>query len=323
LEFGNLKDIIYISAVLTGLICVAAGIIKKKNIVALLDLGRLKKTEYIKGILIGAGMLMVWIALLSPQKLESEKKIEVEGLSVYILVDTSRSMLAEDVFPSRIEAAKRTIREVVEGLTGDRVGIIPFSSSAYIQMPLTTDYNIAKNYVDVIDTKLISGGGTKILEGLKLAENSYREIGSEKKVVLIISDGGEDEKGTIEFAEKHNMKVYSMGIGTEKGSVLPNYIDGVKRGFITDRNGNTVISRLNEGFLKKLSEETGGRYYRVDNLTGGGERFASDIAGIQGDEKRQESIKVYSKYYQYPLFLGIILILIGVAVGGGIKDEED
>jgi len=114
-----------------------------------------------------------------------------------------------------------------------------------------------------------------------------------------------------------------MGIGSEKGSVLPNYVDGVRRGFITDRNGNTVISRLNEGFLKKLSEKTGGRYYRIDNLTGGGERFAGDIASIQGDEKRQESIKVYSKYYQYPLLMGIILILIGAAAGGGIKDEED
>ena len=323
MELGNLRDAIYGVSIPLGMIFIGSGIIRKRKIVKVLDLGRLKIGEYLKGGLILLGMILVFISLLSPQKVEEERKVEVEGNSIYILVDTSRSMLAEDVYPNRMEAAKKGIKEVVGDLAGDKVGIIPFSSSAYIQMPLTDDYNIAENYVNVIDTKLISGGGTRLLESLKLAERSYRETGSKNKIVLLLSDGGEEEGESIEFAKKNNIKVYSLGIGTKKGGVFPNYEGGVRRGFVKDRDGSTVVSTLNEGFLRKLSRETGGRYYRVDNMGSGAEKIARDISKVSGDKKHEESIKVYAHYYQYPLFVGMIFILLGVVLGGGIVNEED
>jgi len=321
LEFRNIKDMIYGILLLLGGISIATGIIKKKRIIEALDLGSLRRTEYIKALFLLLGASLIFIALLSPQKLESERKVSSQGLSMYILVDISRSMLAEDVYPNRIEAAKTALRDVVGSLQGDRVGIIPFSASAYIQMPLTDDYNIAGNYIDVIDTKLISGGGTNILEGLRLANSSFTQIGSKNKVVLIISDGGEEE-GAIDYAKDKGIRIYSMGVGTSKGSVLPNYDNGVRSGFITDSKGNTVVSKLNEAFLKEMAEKTGGRYYRIDNLNRGG-TFAEDISGITREEIKEETLRIYKHYYQLPLFLGFLFILLGIILKGGLADEED
>lgn len=321
MEFGNIKDTIYGVVLLLGGISMAVGIIKKKKIIEALDLGRLRRTEYIKALFLLLGVALINIALLAPQKLESEREVKSEGLSIYILVDISRSMLAEDVYPNRIEAAKTALRGVIGSLQGDRVGIIPFSASAYIQMPLTDDYNIAGNYIDVIDTKLISGGGTDILEGLKLANSSFTEIGSKNKLVLIISDGGEKD-GAIEYAKDNGIRIYSMGVGTSKGSVLPNYEKGVRRGFITDSKGNTVVSKINETFLREMAEKTGGKYYRIDNLNRG-ETFAEDISSIAREEMGEQTLRIYKHYYQFPLFLGFLLVLLGVNLKGGIVDEED
>ena len=321
MEFRNIKDMIYGILLLLGGISIVIGIIKKKRIIEALDLGSLRRTEYIKALFLLLGASLIFVALLSPQKLESERKVSSKGLSMYILVDISRSMLAEDVYPNRIEAAKTALRDVVGSLQGDRVGIIPFSASAYIQMPLTDDYNIAGNYIDVIDTKLISGGGTNILEGLKLANSSFTQIGSKNKVVLIISDGGEEE-GAIDYAKDKGIRIYSMGVGTSKGSVLPNYDNGVRSGFITDSKGNTVVSKLNEAFLKEMAEKTGGRYYRIDNLNRGG-TFAEDISGITREEIKEETLRIYKHYYQLPLFLGFLFILLGIILKGGLADEED
>ncbi len=322
MEFGNIRDVVYGVLPLLGGVSLVAGFIKKKKIIEALDLGRLRATEYGRTISLLLGSVLIFLALLAPQRLEGERSVKSQGLSIYILVDISRSMLAEDVYPNRIEATKTTLREVIDSLQGDRVGIIPFSSSAYIQMPLTDDYNIAGNYIDVIDTRLISGGGTDILQGLKLANSSFEEIGSQNKVVLIISDGGEEERGALEYAKSNKIRVFSMGVGTPKGSILPNYDNGVRRGFITDSKGNTVVSRINESFLQKLAQDTGGRYYRIDNLSSKN-TFSGDISSINREEGEEQVLRIYRHYYQFPLFLGFLLVLLGVNIKGGIADEED
>ena len=177
--------------------------------------------------------------MLSPQKLIEEKEVERKGNSIYILMDTSRSMLTKDIYPNRIERAKTIAKNIILNLKGDKVGIIPFSDSAYIQMPLTDDYKIAENFINVIDTNLLSGGGTNIFEGLSIANKSFKETETENKIVLVISDGGDSDDKTLDFIKKNSLKVYSVGVGTEKGSVIP---DNKKSGFIKDEKGNIVVS---------------------------------------------------------------------------------
>ena len=162
MEFGNINYTVYIIVPALILFFMIIGMSKRNRILDILKLKKYNSVQIIKTILLTLGAIMVVIALLSPQKLLDEDTVEVKGLNIYALIDTSRSMMTEDVYPNRLEAAKRTLENLLQGLKGDRIGFIPFSDSAYIQMPLTDDYSIGKNYINALDTNLISGGGTEL-----------------------------------------------------------------------------------------------------------------------------------------------------------------
>lgn len=269
---------------------------------------------------VGAGL--VAFSLLSPQKPMEKEAVEVKGLNVYALIDTSRSMMTEDVYPNRLEAAKRTLEKLLTNLKGDRIGFIPFSDSAYIQMPLTDDYSIGGNYINALDTNLISGGGTELYQALQLAEKSFSEIGSDNKTVLILSDGGDFDEKSLKFVKDNKINVFSVGIGTSEGSIIPEYVNGKKIGFIKDDSGSAVVSRLNSDFLKELAEAAGGKYYEVNNLNDNTIDFFKDSATLERNNQRNEEMTVYKKYFQIPLGIGMLLILLGYLIRGGVKDEK-
>lgn len=317
MELGNLKDFYYIIIPIFVLGIIIMGRIKRKKILLSLNLYENKKRNFFKYILIILGISLVFIALLSPQKLKLNEKVNVKGGSFYVLIDISKSMMTKDTYPNRLETAKHSLDEILQGLKGDKIGFIPFSDSAYIQMPLTDDYFMAKNYVDAIDGNLISGGGTELLQALELANRSFEGAKSNDKTVLIVSDGGDYNQNIIEYAKDNKIKVYALGIGTEEGSVIP-----TKDGFIKDTSGNVVVSKLNGNFLKQLSEETGGSYYVVNNISNGVTEFLKATKNLNKNSMRDEEIKIYEKYYQYPLFLGIIFILFGYSIKRKIQGEE-
>jgi Ca-activated chloride channel family protein len=298
------------------------GMRKRKDILNILKLRNKRRISIIKILLLTLGSVLVVISLLSPQKEIEDEEIEVKGMNIYVLIDTSRSMLTEDVYPNRLEAGKRVLTNLIQSLKGDRVGFIPFSDSAYIQMPLTDDYNITQNYINAIDTTLISGGGTELYQALELAEKSFKEIGSENKTVIVISDGGDFDKKSLDFVKENKIDVYSIGVGTKEGNVIPEYLNGVKRGFIKDESGSAVISKLNSDFLQKISNENNGKYYEVNNLVDTSKNFVNDTINLERKNQRNEKTKNYEKYFQYPLALGILFILIGYLLKEVIKDEE-
>lgn len=322
MEFGNLQNSIYLIFPLILLLIMILGMRKRKDILNILKLRNKRRISIIKILLLTLGSVLVVISLLSPQKEIEDKEIEVKGMNIYVLIDTSRSMLTEDVYPNRLEAGKRVLTNLIQSLKGDRVGFIPFSNSAYIQMPLTDDYNITQNYINAIDTTLISGGGTELYQALELAEKSFKEIGSENKTVIVISDGGDFDKKSLDFVKENKIDVYSIGVGTKEGNVIPEYLNGVKRGFIKDESGSAVISKLNSDFLQKISNENNGKYYEVNNLVDTSKNFVNDTINLERKNQRNEKTKNYEKYFQYPLALGILLILIGYLLKEVIKDEE-
>ena len=260
MEFGNLQNFICLIFPLILLLIMILGMRKRKDILNILKLRNKRRISIIKILLLTLGSVLVVISLLSPQKEIEDEEIEVKGMNIYVLIDTSRSMLTEDVYPNRLEAGKRVLTNLIQSLKGDRVGFIPFSDSAYIQMPLTDDYNITQNYINAIDTTLISGGGTELYQALELAEKSFKEIGSENKTVIVISDGGDFDKKSLDFVKENKIDVYSIGVGTKEGNVIPEYLNGVKRGFIKDESGSAVISKLNSDFLQKISNENNGKF---------------------------------------------------------------
>lgn len=322
MEFGNLQNSIYLIFPLILLLIMILGMRKRKDILNILKLRNKKRISIIKILLLTLGSVLVVISLLSPQKEIEDEEIEVKGMNIYVLIDTSRSMLTEDVYPNRLEAGKRVLTNLIQSLKGDRVGFIPFSDSAYIQMPLTDDYNITQNYINAIDTTLISGGGTELYQALELAEKSFKEIGSENKTVIVISDGGDFDKKSLDFVKENKIDVYSIGVGTKEGNVIPEYLNGVKRGFIKDESGSAVISKLNSDFLQKISNENNGKYYEVNNLVDTSKNFVNDTINLERKNQRNEKTKNYEKYFQYLLALGILFILIGYLLKEVIKDEE-
>ena len=322
MEFGNLQNSIYLIFPLILLLIMILGMRKRKDILNVLKLRNKRRISIIKILLLTLGSVLVVISLLSPQKEIEDEEIEVKGMNIYVLIDTSRSMLTEDVYPNRLEAEKRVLTNLIQSLKGDRVGFIPFSDSAYIQMPLTDDYNITQNYINAIDTTLISGGGTELYQALELAEKSFKEIGSENKTVIVISDGGDFDKKSLDFVKENRIDVYSIGVGTKEGNVIPEYLNGVKRGFIKDESGSAVISKLNSDFLQKISNENNGKYYEVNNLVDTSKNFVNDTMNLERKNQRNEKTKNYEKYFQYPLALGILFILIGYLLKEVIKDEE-
>lgn len=322
MEFGNLQNFICLIFPLILLLIMILGMRKRKDILNILKLRNKRRISIIKILLLTLGSVLVVISLLSPPKEIEDEEIEVKGMNIYVLIDTSRSMLTEDVYPNRLEAGKRVLTNLIQSLKGDRVGFIPFSDSAYIQMPLTDDYNITQNYINAIDTTLISGGGTELYQALELAEKSFKEIGSENKTVIVISDGGDFDKKSLDFVKENKIDVYSIGVGTKEGNVIPEYLNGVKRGFIKDESGSAVISKLNSDFLQKISNENNGKYYEVNNLVDTSKNFVNDTINLERKNQRNEKTKNYEKYFQYPLALGILFILIGYLLKEVIKDEE-
>lgn len=322
MEFGNLQNFMCLIFPLILLLIMILGMRKRKDILNILKLRNKRRISIIKILLLTLGSVLVVISLLSPQKEIEDEEIEVKGMNIYVLIDTSRSMLTEDVYPNRLEAGKRVLTNLIQSLKGDRVGFIPFSDSAYIQMPLTDDYNITQNYINAIDTTLISGGGTELYQALELAEKSFKEIGSENKTVIVISDGGDFDKKSLDFVKENKIDVYSIGVGTKEGNVIPEYLNGVKRGFIKDESGSAVISKLNSDFLQKISNENNGKYYEVNNLVDTSKNFVNDTINLERKNQRNEKTKNYEKYFQYPLALGILFILIGYLLKEVIKDEE-
>ena len=293
MEFGNLQNSIYLIFPLILLLIMILGMRKRKDILNVLKLRNKRRISIIKILLLTLGSVLVVISLLSPQKEIEDEEIEVKGMNIYVLIDTSRSMLTEDVYPNRLEAGKRVLTNLIQSLKGDRVGFIPFSDSAYIQMPLTDDYNITQNYINAIDTTLISGGGTELYQALELAEKSFKEIGSENKTVIVISDGGDFDKKSLDFVKENKIDVYSIGVGTKEGNVIPEYLNGVKRGFIKDESGSAVISKLNSDFLQKISNENNGKYYEVNNLVDTSKNFVNDTINLERKNQRNEKTKNY------------------------------
>lgn len=318
MEFGSMSNIKLVVIPILTILFIILGIRKREKILEKIGWKKDIFIMAVKGILISLGTSLVFLALLSPQKLKEEENIKVQGSDLYVLMDISKSMLAEDTYPNRLEISKAELRGILDNLKGDRVGIIPFSDSAYIQMPLTDDYFMAKNYIDAIDSKLISGGGTELLEGLKLANKSFEKTDAKDKNVIIFSDGGEKNQEVLNYVKDNKIKTFIFGVGTDEGSVIP-----IDNGFIKDDKGNVVVSKLNDSFLKELAKESGGAYYQLDNLNNNNyKKLIQDIGKLDKTSQREEKLNIYEKYYQYPLGLGLIFILIGYFLRRREKEGE-
>ena len=292
---------------------------KKEKIMARLHLAFRSRAKVLRGILYLGGLGLMTFSLLGPQAFEGTVELQKTGMDIYILIDTSKSMLTTDIQPDRISVTKKMIGSLLDSFDGDRVGFIPFSSDAYIQMPLTDDYRLARMFLDVIDTDMISGGGTNLEAAIQLANRSFERASDADRVILIFSDGEEqdgDSQSVLQTISDDKLRVYTIGLGTEKGGLIPVYGDDNRTvaGYMKDGNGNPVTSRLQPITLMQLAKQGGGAYYQASMQ--GTEVFSliNDLSYLQKGERSVEQMRRFEQLYPYFLGAGLLLFITAWAL---------
>ncbi len=224
--------------------------------------------QVLKSFLMVIGCLFLCISLLRPQWDKSEETIMQEGRDLYIALDISRSMLATDCEPNRLTFAKEKIKKLVKKLSCERIGLILFSGSAFVQCPLTSDYSAFYLYLDAVDAELISSGTTALAQAVQQALTSFAALPDRKSKLLVLFTDGEDFSHNLHDSKQEatdaGLSIFTIGIGTPEGAPVPLFDPhGKLIGHQKDTQGGVVISRLNEGILRTLSQDAGGSYIRA------------------------------------------------------------
>ena len=272
----------------------------------------------IKLILLLMALTFLTMGLVNPKmgtKLETVKR---EGVDVVFAVDVSKSMLAEDIAPNRLEKAKRLVSEIINELASDRVGIIAYAGQAYPQLPITTDYGAAKMFLQSMNTDMLSSQGTAINEAIELAATYYDDEEQTNRVLFVISDGEDHSEGAVldavELATEQGIQVYTIGVGGTKGAPIPIKRNGVVESLKKDIEGEVVITRLNEEILIEIAEEGNGAYIDGENTAAAVEAIQEILS--QMDKKEFEAKQFAEFQDQFQWFLGgaLILLLLDVFV---------
>jgi Ca-activated chloride channel family protein len=264
----------------------------------------------VKFIVLMLALSAIIFAAAGPQTGSKIEKVKRKGIDLMICLDVSNSMMAMDIKPNRIERAKQSINRLMDNLEGDRVGIIIFAGKAYSQLPITTDYAAAKMFIETINTNIIPTQGTAIAEAIELAMNGFGES-KHNKAIVIITDGEDHEGNVLEQAElavKKNITIYTIGMGLPEGSPIPVYQGNVQTGYKKDRDGNTVMSKLDETLLQRLASVGKGMYVRATTSETGLGKIFDDINKIQKSEIEEKQYSDYEDQFQY--FLGLALLLL-------------
>lgn len=276
-----------------------------------------------KNILIVLSLILLIVSLAQPQWGEEKKKIKRKGIDLIFLVDASLSMLSEDVKPNRLEKARFEMRSFLRHLKGDRIGIVTFAGSGFLQSPLTLDYSAFSLFADSIDVGYIPDMGTNLSEGIQTAVKSLPAESDKYRAVVILSDGEnmeEDIENAIESAKKAGVRLYTIGIGTVAGEPIPlKSSDGKTSGYKKDKSGEIVISKLNESLLKKIATETGGLYFQAtpgETETG---LVYEHIQSLGKKEFKEQVLVEREDHFQVFLLFGIILLLVETIIGDRLK----
>ncbi len=274
-----------------------------------LDSGRQRLKFYI----ILTALIFAVFSLTRPQWGFHWQEIKRKGLDIVIAIDTSKSMLAEDVKPNRLERSKLAVQDFVKNLKGDRTGLIAFSGNAFLQCPLTVDYKGFLLSVNALSTNTIPKGGTSISGAIKEAMRSF-EGGLKKYKVLILITDGEDHKGNpekiAEQAKKEGVKIFSIGIGTGEGELIPVTDEEGNRMYLKDRQGNVVKSRLDETTLQKIALATGGSYVKASSTEFGLELiYKEKLSKMEKRELKSKMAKQYEERFQLFLLAAVLLLI--------------
>ncbi len=278
--------------------------------------------QRLKAALVVAAISLMILALARPQVGTRLEEVKREGLDIVVAVDVSRSMLAEDIKPNRLEKAKHELKNFIDHLEGDRIGIVAFAGSAFLQCPLTLDYGAARMFVDILSPDLIRDQGTAIAEAIRTSLKAFDQRERKHKVLILITDGEDHEGKPVEAAKEaaqQGVVIYTIGVGEPQGVPIPIFDEqgrriGFKKIRRPDGSEEIVLSKLDEVTLQKIALETGGKYFRA---TGGENELQRIFAAISGMEKKQLGSVRFTQFedrYQILLALALVLLLVEMLI---------
>ncbi|RLD28530.1 MAG: BatB protein [Bacteroidetes bacterium] len=255
------------------------------------------------------------IALVNPKigtKLETVKR---EGVDIVFAIDVSKSMLAEDIAPNRLEKSKQLVIQIINNLASDRIGIIAYAAKAFPQLPITTDYAAAKMFLQSMNTDMLSSQGTAIDEAIQLARTYYDDEDQTNRVLIIISDGEDHNNVASKVAEQANeegIRIFTIGVGSINGGPIPIKRNNIVLSYKKDNQGETVITRLNEETLKNIAAEANGVYINGANTN----QVVEEIRDILNKmDKKEFEAKQFAEYKdQFQWFLGLALLFLVIDI---------
>lgn len=264
-------------------------------------------------LLIGLSFLI--ISLANPKMGTKLKTLKREGVDVVFALDVSKSMLAEDIAPNRLEKAKQIIAKTIDKLGSDRVGIIIYAGNAYPLLPITTDHAAANMFLQSASPDMVSSQGTAINEALNLAKTFYNNDEQTNKFLVIISDGEDHQEETKQMAQNltnEGVKIYSIGIGTERGGPIPMKLNGSLIGYKKDRKGETVITQRKPKVLQEIAEISNGFYIDGNKTDKPVKEIEKIITNAQKSEFETKQFSDYKDQFQWFIALGLLFLLIDV-----------
>jgi Ca-activated chloride channel family protein len=267
-----------------------------------------------KAAMIVATVMFAVLALARPRWGFEWHEVKHRGVDVFVLLDVSKSMLTEDVRPNRLTQAKYAVQDLLEKLRGDRVGLVAFAGTAFVQCPLTVDYEAFRLTLKDAEPRIIPRGGTVIDAAIRTALKGFEAGEGRDRAIVLITDGEETEGNALVAADqaaKAGVKIYAIGVGTAEGELIPVREEGKPMDFLKDREGQVVKSRLDEELLKQLALKTGGIYVRSAAGDFGLDAiYDKGIAQLQRKEYETKLQKRYFERFQWPLGLALALLVV-------------
>jgi len=256
-------------------------------------------------------LVFITIGLVNPKIGTQLKTVKREGVDIVFAIDVSKSMLAEDIAPNRLEKSKRLVSQIINELNTDRVGIIAYAASALPVLPITTDYSTARMFLQSLNSDMLSSQGTAVLEALKLSKEFYDDQNQTNRVLCILSDGEDhefDNNNIKDLIEDVGITIFSIGLGTNKGAPIPIKSKGIVESYKKNIEGDVVITKLNAPLLKKFANSSNGIYLEGYNTD---EVVSNIIKELKEMDKKEFESKQFVAYKdQFQWFLGIGLFFL-------------
>ena len=255
------------------------------------------------------------IALVNPKVGTKLETVTREGVDIVFAIDVSKSMLAEDVAPNRLEKAQQLTAQIINNLVSDRVGIIAYAGKAVPQLPITTDYAAAKMFLQNMNTDMLSSQGTAIDEAIQLSRTYFNDAEQTNRVLVIISEGEDHKDLNLDVAKaaaKEGIKIFTIGVGSEKGGPIPLKRNGVVMRYKKNQKGETVITKLNPNTLTAIAEEANGLFIQGQNTKQVTEKIAEILNKLEKKEFEAKEFSEFKDQFQWFLGLGLFFLILDV-----------